>query len=182
MWPRSLNHACGRDRAERIDAEANIGGFWPDAASLDERSDKAWRILPLRAQFQFDRDPSIEMYAVECPAQRRLGRRDAEAVRAGRAGKDQREAGGTVFQFMEGFRVGRSGIGQFDPLHDLPRTVGRARDERTRVPRGGVERLDAQAVIRPADEPVFVADALERRRHQPQPILPRRRREFGGKR
>ena len=69
-------------------------------------------------------------------------RRQAEAVVAERAGKDQRKPAGSVLEFTQRDFIGERRIGVIDPRHHLPRRCARPPSDGPRIAPAGRERLD----------------------------------------
>ena len=83
----------------------------------------------VRRKIDFDRDAGIEVDAFEHARERRLGRRQPEAVIAARAAEHQRKPGRAVVEFTQRDFVGERRIGMLDPRQNLPgRRTGPRRD------------------------------------------------------
>ena len=97
--------AGDRRRADRIEAEADVGRGGRDAAPFDQRGDDGAGILGLRAEIEVERDAGIEMDAVEHARERRpRSRGEPVAVGADRAGEDEREPGRAVLEIVQRLR------------------------------------------------------------------------------
>ena len=103
--------------------------------------------------------------------------RQAVTIRVERAGEYQREAGRAIFKIVKRLRVGCRRVGMIDALDNLPR-LRRPSGDRLGARRARIKRLDAQAVISPADQPLVEISALERGIDQLAPFRVGCRREF----
>ena len=179
LAPRHGARARARQAADRIDAGAQIDRRRRELAALHQRGEMsapALRVGGLRLK-------SMVMPAsssTPSSARSSVVRRGIEAVAVGveRAGEHQRQPGRAVFQILQRLRIGRRRIGMIDPLHQRPGRARRAPGDRLGARRARIERLDAQAVIGLADQPLVERGALERRLDQLAPVRLAGRREI----
>ena len=138
-------------------------------------------VARLRADFEFDVDPGVEIDTIEYALQRVLRGRKTVSPRCIGSCEDNGETGRTVLQIVQRLRIGDGCIRMVHPLHDRPRCPGGACGDGRRVARALVDRVDPQAVIGLADK------LLERRAFQDAvgelpPVVTRGGREVGRKR
>ena len=109
-------------------------------------------------------------------------RRGIEAIAIGveRAGEHQRQPGRAVFQVLQRLLVGRLRIGMVDALHHRPGGAGLASGDRLGARRARIKRLDPQAVIGLADQPLVERRALSAASTSLRHSASRGRRKFGG--
>jgi hypothetical protein len=175
--------ACAADRrgTDRVEAETDVGGGGSDAAALDQRRERASRLLHVRTEVEVERNAGVEVNALQRTRDRRLARCETVAVRASRSGEDHGEAGRTVFEVVQRLRIGRGRIGMIGALHDRPGRSRRAGGNRSGLRSSPVERFDRQPVIGLGDEPFVERRALEHVRHQPAPLFARGGGKLGSK-
>ena len=179
LVPRQRCRAARRHGAERIEAETDVRRGWIGAARLHQRGQRVRRFQVLPAHVQFERDAGVEMHAFERGGDRLRRTVEAVAIGAGAAGEGEAQAGGAVFQIVQRLAVGGLGVGMVYPLHHLP---GRSRPpgHHRRMRRPLVKRLDPQAVIGAAHQPLVEIGAFQRRLDQRAPLRVADGREFGG--
>ena len=121
-------------QAERIEAEADVGGLDARAAARDERGDALRLSLGVRAEVQLERDAFVEPHALEGAMQRsRVRLRQAKAIGARGAGEHDLKTVGAVGEVVERLRVGVAGLGMIDAGEDAPRAGASARRARPRA-------------------------------------------------
>jgi hypothetical protein len=108
-----------------------------------------------RAEVEVDDDAGIELDAVEHARQRCRRRIETITIGGNRAGHDQSQPVRTVLQILQGLRVGSGRVGMIDPLHQRPRRARCPPGNRLCPGRARIQRLDPQAVIGLADEPLL---------------------------
>ena len=134
-----------------------------------------------RRQIKLDGNAGAEVDTLEHASERALIRRQPEAMVADRAGEHEREAAGAVLKLVQrrGVRFGR--IGVVDARERLPGRGPPPPGARLRVGAARGKRLDGEAVIGRAAQPLE-RRALEHGVDELAPVLPRRRSKIRGKR
>ena len=99
-----------------------------------------------------------------------------------RSGKDQTQAGRTIFQILQCLHVRSGRVGVVEALHQGPGRARRAPGNRFCPRRASIERFDPQAVVSMGHQPLVESGTLERGVDQLAPLRLGRPREFGGER
>ena len=168
-----------RHGAERIASDAKVARRRRRDPSVGEcRVDDGFG---LRRQVKLDGNAGDEVDTLEDASERALIRRQPEPVVADRAGEHEREAAGAVLKLVQrrGVRFGR--IGVVDARERLPGRGPPPSGARLRVGAARGKRLDGEAVIGRAAQPLERC-ALEHGVDELAPVLPRRRSKIRGKR
>jgi hypothetical protein len=87
--------------ADRIEAEANLHGRGCDLAFREQFGEMLPHVARLRADFEFDIDPGVEINSIERALQCVLGRRKAVAARSIGAREDDGESCRAVFEIVQ---------------------------------------------------------------------------------